>query len=498
MNGPGKSDRPIVPRKAPNKASPEAAEGLEGRGRAKRNSLEGATCRTQGRTTQGEHVPSALERVRQAARRDREQRFTALLHHVCDTGRLREAYKRLNPKAAPGVDGQTWQHYGENLESNLQDLADRLHRGAYRARPVRRAHVPKPDGRQRPIGVPTLEDKIVQRAVVEVLNAVYEVEFVGFSYGCRPGRSQHDALDALSVGITRKRVNWVLDADIRGFFDTLDHGWLVRFVEHKIGDQRIVRLIKKWLRAGVLEDGRRVRSEVGTVQGGSVSPLLANIYLHYVLDLWLQQWRRRAHGDVVAVRYVDDFIVGFEHREEAERFLAELRDRFAQFGLTLHPDKTRLIAFGRQASKPRGGRGGGKPETFDFLGFTHICGRSRRGEFQVRRRTMRQRMQRKLHEVRTELRRRMHDPVPEQGKWLASVVQGHCRYYGVPLNSQRLQAFRLAVIRHWHRALRRRGQQHRLNWTRMGRLVARWIPSARICHPWPSLRLNARLKAGAV
>lgn len=496
MNGPGKSDRPIVPGKSPNKAPMGAAEEMEGRGRAKRNPLESATCRTQCRT---KSVPSALERVRQAARGNRKERFTALMHHVYDVTRLAEAYRGLNRKASAGVDGQTWQQYGEDLETNLQDLSGRLQRGAYKARPARRGHIPKTDGRQRPIGVPTLEDKIVQRSVVEVLNAVYEVEFMGFSYGFRPGRSQHDALDALSVGITRRRVNWVLDADIRGFFDTLDHEWLARFIEHRIGDRRIVRLIKKWLRAGVLEDGRRICSEVGTVQGGSISPLLANIYLHYVFDLWLQRWRRRhARGDVIAVRYADDFIVGFEHREEAESFLVELRERFAQFGLTLHPDKTRLVAFGRHAAKRPGGRGGGKPETFDFLGFTHVCGRTRKGEFTVRRHTMRQRMQQKLHEVRTELRRRMHAPVPEQGAWLADVVRGHCQYYGVPLNSHRLRAFRLAVIRHWYRTLRRRGQKRRVNWARMSRLVARWLPPARICHPWPSVRLAARLKAGAV
>jgi group II intron reverse transcriptase/maturase len=294
-------------------------------------------------------------------------------------------------------------------------------------------------------------------------------------------------------------VNWVLDADIRGFFDTLDHEWLVRFIEHRIGDRRIVRLIQKWLKVGVLEDGVWVRSEEGTVQGGSISPLLANIYLHYVFDLWFQQWRRkRARGDVIAVRYADDFVVGFEHREEAERFLDELRERLAEFGLALHPDKTRLIAFGRYAARRSSGRGEGKPETFDFLGFTHICGKTRKGWFTVRRQTMRQRMQRKLHEVRAELRRRMHDPVPQQGEWLASVVRGHCRYYGVPLNGSRLGAFRLAVIRHWYRTLRRRGQKHRLNWSRMGRLAASWLPYPRICHPWPSVRLRARLKAGAV
>ncbi len=496
MNGPGKSDRLVVPGKSPNKAPDRVAEEMEERGRAKRNPLESATRRTQSRKTA---VDSALERVRQAARRNRKERFTALMHHVCDVDRLKQAYLGVNRKAAAGIDGQTWAQYGEDLESNLQDLSGRLHRGAYRAHPVSRVYVRKQDGGQRPIGKPTLEDKLVQRSVVEVLNAVYEVEFVGFSYGFRPGRSQHDALDALSVGITRRRVNWVLDADIRGFFDTLVHEWLIRFIEYRIGDRRIARLIKKWLRAGVLEDGERICSEEGTVQGGCISPLLANIYLHYVFDLWLQQWRRqRARGDVIAVRYADDLVVGFEHREEAERFLVELRERFAEFGLALHPDKTRLIEFGRNAGKPAGGGDGGKPATFDFLGFTHVCGRSRKGGFQVRRRTMRKRMQRKLREVRKELWRRMHDPVPDQGAWLASIVRGHCQYYGVPLNSHRLRAFRLAVIRHWYRALKRRGQEHRLNWTRMGRLAARWLPHPLICHPWPSVRLDARLKAGAV
>lgn len=492
MNDSGKSDRPIVPGKSPNQAT-SAAEGMEGRGRAKGNPLEGAACRTQGRETS---MPAALERVRQVARRSRE-RLTSLLHHVYDEDRLREAYRALNPKAAAGVDGQTWQEYGENLESHLRDLSGRLRREGYRARPVRRVEIPKPDGRQRPIGVPTLEDKIVQRSLVEVLNAVYEEDFLGFSYGFRPGRSQHDALDALSVGLTRRPVNWVLDADIRGFFDTLVHVYLVEFIERRIGDRRIVRLIQRWLKAGVLEDDVLVRTDQGTVQGGSISPLLANIYLHYVFDEWIQHWRQQARGDVIVVRYADDFVVGFEHREEAERFLTELRERFTQYGLKLHPDKTRLIAFGRNAGK-RGGDGGGKPDTFDFLGFTHISGRSRSGRFQVRRQTMRTRMQRKLHEVRRELWRRMHHPVPEQGAWLGSVIRGHCNYYGVPLNSPRLRAFRSAVIRHWFRALRRRGQKHRLNWKRLGRLVARWLPPARVCHPWPSVRLDARLKARAV
>ena len=372
-NDAGKSDSLVVPRKSPNNAGQPAAEAMEGRGLAKGNPSESNTHRTQSRPS----VPSALERIRQAARKDRKQRFTSLLHHVYDIERLRTAYLAIKRDAAAGIDGETWRHFGENLEANLQDLSARLARGGYRAKPVRRAYIPKTDGRLRPLGVPTLEDKIVQRAVVEVLNAIYEEDFLGFSYGFRPGRSPHHALDALTVGITTKKVNWVLDADIRDFFGTLVHEWLVKFVEHRIGDKRVVRLIQKWLNAGVLEEGKRVRSEVGTVQGGSISPILANIYLHYVLDLWVQRWRKKqARGDMVIVRFADDFVVGFEHREEAERFLAELRERFAQFGLELHPDKTRLIDFGRHADKNRRDRGDGKPESFNFLGFTHISGKT--------------------------------------------------------------------------------------------------------------------------
>jgi group II intron reverse transcriptase/maturase len=436
-------------------------------------------------------VPSALERVRQAAGKDRRQRFTALLHHVYDIERLRAAYQALKRKAAPGIDGETWQHYGEDLEANLQDLADRLKRGAYRAKPVRRAYIPKTDGRQRPLGVPALEDKIVQRAVVEVLNAIYETDFLGFSYGFRPRRNAHQALDALTVGIMTKKVNWVLDADIRSFFDTLSHGWLVRFLEHRVADRRVVRLIQKWLRAGVLEDGERTQRKIGTVQGGSISPLLANLYLHYVFDLWVQRWRtKRAGGDVVVVRFADDFVVGFEHRSEAERFLAELRERFAKFGLELHPDKTRLIEFGRFADRDCRGRGGGKPETFNFLGFTHSCAKTRAGKFTVLRQTMRKRWQAKLKEVRRELRRRMHDPIPEQGAYLRSVVGGHIRYYGVPMNGRSLEAFRFAVGWIWCRVLRRRSQRHRINWVRMRRLIARWLPLPHICHPYPLHRLG--------
>jgi group II intron reverse transcriptase/maturase len=486
MNGPGKSDSLVVPGKPPNKAAEPAAEAGEGSGLAKGNSPERNALRTQGR----ERAPSALERVRQAAKKDRKQRFTALLHHVYDVERLRAAYLALQRDAAPGVDGQTWRHYGEALEENLRDLSARLRRGAYRARPVRRAYIAKADGRLRPLGVPTLEDKIVQRAAAEVLSAVYEQDFLGFSYGFRPGRNPHQALDALTVGIETRRVNWVLDADLRDFFGTLDHGWLVKFLEHRVADRRVVRLIQKWLRAGVLEEGRRTRSETGTVQGGSISPLLANVYLHYVFDLWVQRWRRtQARGEVIVVRFADDFVVGFEHRHEAERFRAELRERFARFGLALHPDKTRLLEFGRFADRNRRGRGDGKPESFDFLGFTHSCGKTRRGQFTVLRQTMRKRWQAKLREVKTELRRRLHDPLPEQGAYLRSVLLGHNRYYGVPRNGPSLGAFRHAITHLWRASLMRRSQTGFMSWERLARHIARWLPTPRICHPYPNQRL---------
>jgi RNA-directed DNA polymerase len=482
----GQSDSSVVPGKSPNKAASAAAEGMEGSGLAKGNSPDSHEDRTQSRTRPSD----GIERVRQAARRDRKQRFTALLHHVYDVERLRAAYHALKRDAAAGIDGETWRHYGEALEENLRDLAARVKRGAFRARPVRRVYIPKADGRQRPLGVPTLEDKIVQRAVVEVLNAIYEPAFLGFSYGFRPGRSPHEALDALTVGIETRRVNWVLDADIQGFFDTLKHEWLIRFLEHRIADRRIVRLIEKWLRAGVLEEGQRRRSEVGTVQGGSISPLLANIYLHYVFDLWVQRWRQRSDaGDVVVVRFADDFVVGFEHREDAVRFLTQLRDRFARFGLALHPDKTRLIEFGACADRTRRGRGDGKPETFHFLGFTHTCSTTRSGRFTVLRQTMRRRWQAKLHEVKAELRRRLHTTIPEQGAYVRSVLLGHTRYYGVPRNAPSLHAFHQALVRLWRTALMRRSQTGSVSWRRMARLAARWLPTPHICHPYPNQRL---------
>jgi RNA-directed DNA polymerase len=490
MNGRGKSDRSTVPGKPPNNAGRPAAEVVEGKDLAEGNSPEGNAFRTQRRGD----ARSALERVRRAARKDRKQQFTALFHHVYDVDRLRAAYLALRRDASAGVDGETWRHYGEALEDNLADLAERLKRGAYRAKPVRRVHIPKPDGRQRPIGVPTLEDKIVQRAVVEVLNAIYEEDFVPFSYGFRPRRSQHQALDALAIGLGRRRVNWVLDADVRGFFDAVDHARLIKFVEHRIADRRVVRLIQKWLNAGVQEAGTWTPSETGTAQGGSISPLLANLYLHYVFDLWFRRWATQHRGDVIAVRFADDFIVGFQHREDAERFLTELRDRFATFGLELHPDKTRIVPFGpRVWAEWRVGRGQ-KPGTFDFLGFTHISGASRRGRYVLQRKTVRKRRQAKLHEVKTELRYRMHDPVPEQGAYLRSVIDGHFRYYGVPGNGAQLGAFRHSVIRHWRNSLRRRSQTHRITWQRVCRYVNRWIPPVRIYHPWPDQRHGVKTR----
>jgi RNA-directed DNA polymerase len=495
-NGRGKSDRFIEPAKLPNKAEGPAAEAMEGRGRAEGNSPERNALRTQGR----ESTPSALERVRQAATRDKKQRFTALFHHIYNVERLRVAFLAIKKDAAAGVDGETWEHYGETLEANLQDLSHKLKRGAYRARPVRRVYIPKvgKPGELRPLGVPALEDKIVQRATVEVLNAIYEQDFLGFSYGFRPGRSPHQALDALAVGIGTRKVNWVLDADIRKFYDTLDQGWLVKFIEHRIADRRVVRLIQKWLKAGVLEEGKRIQSEIGTVQGGSISPLLSNIYLHYVLDLWVQRWRtKQAHGEVIFVRFADDFVAGFQHREEAEQFLAELRERFARFGLQLHADKTRIVEFGRYAEQNRRNRGDGKPETFNFLGFTHSCGKTRKGHFTVLRQTMRQRWQAKLRALKEELRRRMHTPIREQGAYLRSVLLGHFRYYGVPMNGPALCAFRKAAGYLWRTVLRRRSQGNHLPWRRMGRFIARWFPPARVCHPYPLVRLGVFTQGGS-
>jgi group II intron reverse transcriptase/maturase len=507
MHEPGKSDKSVVPQKFAKMDYWEFyrwyAERMEGRDLAKENG-QGQTLlqadpakqvdRTQSCVRMGQAHPedlqSALDRVRQAACRDKQLKFTSLWHYVYDVARLREAYLALKRDASAGVDGQTWQTYGQELESNLKDLSERLAQGRYQAKPVKRVYIPKADGRQRPIGVPVLEDKIVQRATVAVLNAVYETDFLGFSYGFRPGRSAHLALDALAVGIQTRKVNWLLDADIRGFFDTLSHEWLMKFVEHRIADQRVLRHIKKWLNAGVLEDGKCVEQEEGTPQGGSVSPLLANIYLHYVLDLWADQWRRtRGHGDVIIVRYADDFVVGFQHPSDAQQFLEELRERFRQFNLELHADKTRVIEFGREATGQRQRRGEGKPPTFNFLGFTHACDKTRKGKFVVRRRTMAVRMRAKLRAISRELRKRRHEPVQQVGRWLKTVLSGHYRYFGVPRNSEALNRFRVVVYRLWRLTLGRRSQKATLGRRRYDALAGRWLPLPRILHPYPEQRL---------
>jgi group II intron reverse transcriptase/maturase len=437
-------------------------------------------------------VFQGLDRVRQAAKARKKERFTALLHHVT-VELLRTSYFGLKRNAASGVDGVTWGDYEQHLEANLMDLHDRVHRGAYRALPSRRKYIPKSDGRQRPLGIASLEDKIVQRAVVEVLNAIYEEDFLGFSYGFRPGRSQHDALDALAVGITSTKVNWILDADVSSFFDSVSHEWLIRFMKHRIGDQRVIRLIRKWLKVGVMEDGEITPAELGTPQGSVISPLLANIYLHYVFDLWANQWRRHhARGNVIIVRYADDSVVGFEHEADAKRFLADMRQRLKQFALSLHPEKTRLIEFGRYAAERRAERGCGKPETFNFLGFTHISGRSKRGTFQLKRKTRGDRMRAKLREIKEELWRRMHLSIPVQGKWLRQVVRGFFAYHAVPTNIRSLSAFRHYVVNLWRRVLRRRSQKDRITWERMARIASDWLPTPRIHHPWPSVRFSVK------
>lgn len=493
MNGDGKSDSPIVPGKRANDGhvTPCPEEFVEGRGLAKGNSFEQSRFRTQSRAD----LSPALERIRQASARERQQRFTALWHHVYNIDHLRAAYQSLERTASAGVDNVTWAQYGEDLEYRLTDLSDRLRRGAYRPEPVKRVYLPKPDGRVRPIGMPTLEDKIVQRTVAKVLEAIYESDFKGFSYGFRPGRSAHDALDALSVGIRQRRISWILDADISGFFDAIDHDWMLQFLAHRIADKRVLRQVSKWLKAGVLEGAHRVHPDTGTPQGGSISPLLANVYLHYVFDLWVDQWRKRqAKGDVIIVRYADDFVVGFQHQADAERFRSALTLRLSKFGLTLNNQKTRLIEFGRFAHERRRRRGLGKPETFNFLGFTHICAVTRQGWFTLLRRPMRSRMSAKLKELNVQLKFRRHFPIAHTGRWLQSVLRGWYQYYAVPMTYHTLVAFRRCVARHWYRALRRRSQRSRITWRDMHRLIAFWLPVPRILHPHPGQRLHVRTR----
>jgi group II intron reverse transcriptase/maturase len=489
----GESDGRVVPTKAANNGEHAPAERLEGRRSTKEN------------TGQLALVPDAvpdmdewrrLLGVRKVAQQDQRVKFTALLHHVT-VARLRASFYALKREACPGVDGVTWKAYqgasAADLDARLEKLHDRVHRGTYRAQPSKRAYIAKADGRLRPLGIAALEDKIVQRALAQVLTQIYEVDFLGFSYGFRSGRGQHDALDALWVGLMRKRVNWVLDADIRGFFDTLSHEWLMQFVAHRIADPRVLRLIRKWLRAGVSEDGEWSRTEVGTPQGAVISPLLANIYLHYVFDLWVQRWRtRHATGEVIVVRYADDIVMGFERREDAERCLVAWRERLAQFGLELHPEKTRLIEFGRHAVERRKQRGEGKPETFDFLGFTHISGKTRKGRFTVLRKTIRKRLRAKLKRVKEELRLRRHEPVPAMGRWLRRVVKGYYNYHAVPCNGSSVERFRKEVAKLWLRVLQRRSQRgQRLTWPRFAPIADFWLPVPRILHPWPNVRFDA-------
>src|SRR6202166_4960423 len=482
------SDRCVLPVKQPNKEGKLSAEVAEGRQRPKENDAQSSTSPTQS----GERVSQGLSGVRRAARARKQEQFTALLHHVT-VNLLRESFEALKKNAAPGVDGVTWREYETGLEDRLSDLHSRVHRGAYQAQPSRRVYIPKSDGRQRPLGVAALEDKVVQQAVVTILNQIYEVDFKGFSYGFRPGRSPHQALDALTMGIQRKRVNWVLDADIRGFFDNMSHEWTMKFVEHRVADRRILRLIQKWLKAGVSEDGQWSETDKGTPQGAVASPLIANVYLHYLFDLWADVWRRKAaKGDVIIVRYADDVVLGFQLRADAVRFLEEFKERLAKFGLELHPDKTRLIEFGRYASRDRKRHGKGKPETFTFLGFTHYCGRRHKTEtFTVWRITAKKRMDAKLKAIKAELQRRKHDRTSQVGVWLRSVVTGYYQYHAVPGNIDQLRIFQRRVNRLWYSILVRRSQRARKKWEKFAPVFDRWIPAPRVLHPYPDARFYA-------
>jgi RNA-directed DNA polymerase len=488
MHGHGKSDPNIVVTKPANNAEQSAAELVEPRTGTEGNAGQQSTRRAQDR----ESVSQALERIRTTARQRKEERFTSLLHHI-NIELLRLAFFDLRRDAVAGVDGLSWQDYDRDLERNLEDLHGRVQRGAYRALPSRRQYIPKADGRQRPLAIAALEDKIVQRATVAVLNAIYEEDFLGFSYGFRPKRSQHDALDALVVGICSTKVNWILDADVRSFFDEVNQEHLIRFLEHRVADPGIIRLNLKWLKAGVLEDGVVTVSDKGTGQGSVASPLLANIYLHYTFDLWAERWRRReATGDMIIVRYADDIVVGFEHETDARRFWDAMRERLQEFSLSLHPEKTRLIEFGRHAAANRKRRGLGKPETFNFLGFTFVCGKSLRGKFLLKRRSRRDRMKAKLKEIGRELRRRMHQPIPQQAAWLKQVVAGYFGYHAVPTNWAALAAFRDEVTRRWRWTLTRRSQKGDLTWARMKKLVDDCLPKPRILHPWPNQRFAVK------
>jgi RNA-directed DNA polymerase len=446
-------------------------------------------------TQSGERVTQGLRGVRERARSNKEERFTALLHHVT-IELLRESFYALKRKAAPGVDGVTWKEYAHGLEDRLKDLHSRVHRGAYQAQPSRRQWIPKANGKKRPLGIAALEDKIVQQAVVTVLNEIYEEDFRGFSYGFRPERGQHMALDALYVAIKRKKVNWILDLDLKSFFDTISKETLVQLIEKRIADPRVLRLIQKWLKAGVIEDGVWSEPEAGTPQGAVISPLLSNVYLHYVLDQWTDQWRRTARGEVTIVRYADDAILGFQHQDEAERYLRELKEHLREYGLELNEDKTRLIRFGRFARLNRAERGEGKPETFTFLGLQHICGSNRQGRFEVRRITDGKRKRSKLLELKQTLRRRMHEPIARVGEWLRSVLRGYYQYHAVPGNLAALFQFRKRVARHWYRTLCQRSQR-RPTWKQLSPVFNHWLPIPHVVHEYPDARFDARRLAAS-
>ena len=494
MSAREKSDLPEVAEKRANKAASAAAELVERRGGAKENAELQSTVRTQSR----EAVSQAQARIREAVNRNRQDKLTALLHHLT-IDVLRASFFGLKKSAAPGVDEMTWTEYAEGLEENLSDLHSRVQTGAYRALPSRRTYIPKADGRQRPLGIAALEDKIVQAAVVAILTPIYEAEFLGFSYGFRPKRNQHQALDALAFGIGRRRINWVLDCDVQSFFDKVSQSWLIRFIEHRIGDRRIIRLIAKWLTAGVLEDGHLIETEEGTPQGAVISPLLANIYLHYVYDLWVHQWRQRcATGDVIVVRYADDTIVGFEHQHEAEQFLADLKARLARFGLTLHPDKTRLIEFGRSAIANRR-LGASASRSRSTSSGSRIIARpvgAARG-FVLGRKPVAKRMRAKLREIKEQLMAIRHEGTERQGRWLCQVLRGWMAYYAVPMSGSAISAFRHHMIERWHGALMRRSQRRRLTWTRMKKIADRHLPFPRILHPWPEKRFLVTIQGGS-
>jgi len=482
-----KSDEVVVPKKSA-KTWVTPVESMEERTEAKGNSA----ARNASSTPSEPDAHTFLQRIRERAKQKPEEKWTNLLSHM-RVSFLKEAYQRLRRNAAAGVDEVTWHEYGERLDDRLLDLEGRVHRGSYHPQPVRRVYIPKGDGKWRPLGIPALEDKIVQQAAQMILEPILEAEFIGYSYGFRPGRSQHDALDALAEAIRRK-VNWVLDADIEAFFDTIDHRHLQAFLEHRIGDTRMVRLLMKWAKAGVMEEGKRHETDAGTPQGGIISPLMANLYLHYVLDLWVLSWRKKhASGEMYVVRYADDFVMGFQKEQDAMAMRNDLGQRLAHFGLKLHPQKTRVIEFGRFAGESRARRGLAKPETFDFLGFTHIAGISREGKFQLKRRTSRKKRQAKLARLTEESERRRHRRVPEQYRWLSSVLRGHYRYYGVPSNIRALAQFRNAVRSIWHRSLQRRSQRARWSKAEREAFDARFsLPRAQIQHPWPDTRFALR------